>query len=465
MFPVSPPRVVKTELPGPLAREHMKLGAFDLQAGYRAVVVDDVRSQGVSLVDIDGNVFLDLFSSFALGALGYNHPAMVETARSDEFLRASINPTSTPFLTTDTWLRFMSELKNKWAPKGTQRVFCVDGGGEGIESAIKLAYMAHAAADRTGRGLPADPLQLSAEEQERMLDNAGSDSVIITFRGAFHGRSLGALSATHSKVSHKADCPAFRWPMATFPANRWPLEQFVAENAAAEADSLAELAAIFAAHPGKVAGLLVEAMQSEGGDRHASGAWFRGVQALCKQHGAAFILDEVQTGVAISGTMWMHEQFGLDGPPDLVAFGKKMQMGGCFATSPYVITQFGRMYQTRNGDRGRAMLATTTLRTIDELDLCGHVRREGAYFLEGIQALVRDYPALLSEARGCGFLLAFDLPTPQLRDQFLQHTLKQGVFASYTGSRSVRIRPHLVTTRADIDEALAAFRVSAQAMA
>ena len=465
MFPNSPARVVRTELPGPMARERMKLGAFDLQSGYRAVVVDDEKSAGVSLVDIDGNVFLDLFSSFALGALGYNHPAMVATASSSEFLRAAINPTSTPFLTTDTWLRFMAELKEKWAPKGTERVFCVDGGGEGIESAIKLAYMAHAAAARVASGGPADPLQLSAEAQEKILDNGGSDSVIITFRGAFHGRSLGALSATHSKVSHKADCPAFRWPMANFPANRWPLDQFAAENAAAEAASLAELREIFEAYPGKVAGLLVEAMQSEGGDRHASGAWFRGVSELCRKYGAAFILDEVQTGVAISGTMWMHEQFGLDSPPDLVAFGKKMQMGGCFATSPYCITQFGRMYQTRNGDRARAMLATTTLRTIDELDLCGHVRREGAYFLEGIASLARTYPNLVTEPRGRGFLLAFDLPTPQLRDQFLQHTLKQGVFASYTGSRSVRIRPHLVTTRADIDEALSAFSVAAKAMA
>lgn len=442
----------------------MPVGAFDLQAGYRAVVVDDERSAGVSLVDIDGNVFLDLFSSFALGALGYNHPAMVATARSDEFVRAAVNPTSTPFLTTDTWLQFMAELKEKWAPRGTQRVFCVDGGGEGIESAIKLAYMAHASQNRVAAGLPADPLQLPAAEQERMLDNAGTDSVIITFRGAFHGRSLGALSATHSKVSHKADCPAFRWPMATFPANRWPLAQFAEENAKAEADSLAELAQIFEAHRGKVAGLLVEAMQSEGGDRHASAAWFRGVQALCQAHNAAFILDEVQTGVAISGTMWMHEQFGLDSPPDLVAFGKKMQMGGCFATSPYCITQFGRMYQTRNGDRARAMLATTTLRTIDELDLCSHVRREGAYFLAGITALAAAFPSLISEPRGLGFLLAFDLPTPQLRDQFLKHTLQQGVFASYTGSRSVRIRPHLVTARADIDEALAAFNVAAKAM-
>ncbi|MBM4368136.1 MAG: aminotransferase class III-fold pyridoxal phosphate-dependent enzyme [Deltaproteobacteria bacterium] len=461
----SPARVVHTEVPGPRARERIALGAFDLQHGYRTVVVDDEKSQGVSLADVDGNVFLDLFSSFALGALGYNHPALVEVARSDEFLRASINPTSTPFLTTDTWLRFMAELKEKWAPRGTERVFCVDGGGEGIESAIKLAFMAHATRRRVAAGGPADPLQLSAEAQERILDNEGTDSVLIAFRGAFHGRSLGALSATHSKITHKADVPAFRWPMATFPANRWPLERHADENAAAEAASLAEVARIFEQHDGRVASVLVEPVQSEGGDRHASGAYFRGLQALCKRHGAALILDEVQTGVAITGTMWLHEQFDLPGPPDLVAFGKKMQMGGCFATAPYVVTQFGRMYQTRNGDRARAMLATATLRTIDAEGLCAHAAREGAYFLAGLQEIADRHPALVSDARGRGFLLAFDLPTPASRDDFLKRCLKRGIFASYTGSKSVRIRPHLVTQRADIDEALGVFAAVAKEMA
>ncbi len=461
----SPARVVRTELPGPRARERMPLGAFDLQHGYRSVVVDDEASRGVSLVDVDGNVFLDLFSSFALGALGYNHPALVEVARSPEFLRASINPTSTPFLTTDTWLRFMAELKDNWAPPGTSRVFCVDGGGEGIESAIKLAFMTHNTRQRVAGGGPGNPLELPPEEQERILDNAGTDSVLVAFRGAFHGRSLGALSATHSKVSHKADVPAFRWPMVTFPASRWPLEKHADENAAAEAAALAELARVFDAHAGKVAAVLVEPVQSEGGDRHASAAFFRAVQRMAKDAGAALILDEVQTGVAITGTMWLHEQFDLPEPADLVAFGKKMQMGGCFATAPYAVTQFGRMYQTRNGDRARAMLCTATLRTIDALDLCGHAAREGAYFLSRLQEIAERHPGLVSDARGRGFLLAFDLPTPAARDDFLKRCLGRGIFASYTGTRSVRIRPHLVTQRADIDEALAVFSAVAAEMA
>src|ERR1700756_5781845 len=97
-------RTMKTELPGPRARDLLARGLFDMQAGYRAVAMDDEASQGVHMVDVDGNVLLDLFANFALGALGYNHPNLVAVARSEGFVRAAVNPTSTPFVTTSAWI-------------------------------------------------------------------------------------------------------------------------------------------------------------------------------------------------------------------------------------------------------------------------------------------------------------------------------------------------------------------------
>src|SRR5262249_6346655 len=159
------------------------------------------------------------------------------------------------------------------------------------------------------------------------------------------------------KVIHKADLPAFAWPMAPFPANRFPLARYADVNDRAEKAALEALGRILDAHASRVAAVVIEPIQSEGGDRHASPAFYREVQRLAAGAGAAFILDEVQTGVGISGTLWAHEQLDLPTPPDLVAFGKKMQMGGFFAAPRFAISQFGRMYQTRNGDRGRALLA------------------------------------------------------------------------------------------------------------
>ncbi len=447
---------MRTEVPGPRSRKLAARGGFDLQAGYRSLVLDDATSEGVVMVDADGNAFLDLFAHFALGALGYNHPALRAVTGSEAFARASANPTSTPFVTTTAWFDFLEGL-SRFAPAGASRVYCVDAGGEGVESALKAAFIVHGERRRTAAGLPANPLELPPDELAAILDNHGTDAVVVAFSGAFHGRGLGPLSATHSKPIHKADLPAFRWPMATFPANRFPLAAHAEENARAEAEALRELERILDAHEGHVAAIVVEPVQSEGGDRHASSTFFRGVQDLARRSDAALVLDEVQTGVGISGTMWCHEQLELSSPPDFMTFGKKMQMGGFFCTDAYAVTQFGRMYQTKNGDRAKAMLALATLETIAKENLLANVREVGAYFLTRLEELATRHPKLVSEPRGRGFLLAFDLPTPASRDDFLKRALARGVFASYTGSRSVRLRPHLVTTRVHVDDACDVF--------
>ncbi len=459
-----PDRAVHGPIPGPRAQEQMARGAFDMQAIYRAAVFDEARSEGTRLVDVDGNVFIDLFSSFALGALGYNHPDLLAVARSEAFARAAVNPTSTPFVTSTSWFDFIEQIERHYAPAGMASIFCVDGGGEGTEAAMKAAFVVHGERRRAAAGDPADPLQLPADALAAVMNNASTDAVIVSFGGAFHGRGLGSLSATHSKPIHKADLPAFGWPTVPFPASRWPLERYAAENAEAEAASLAALAAVMDQYAGRVAAILVEPVQSEGGDRHASPAFFQAVQRLAHAAGAALILDEVQTGVAISGTLWAHEQLALPTPPDLVTFGKKMQLGGFFASPDYTIRQFGRMYQTRNGDRCRAMLSVATHQVIARDGLCAHVREVGAHFLAGLQALSDAFPALISDARGKGFLLAFDLPTPAARDAFLKAAMRRGIFASYTGTRSVRLRPHLITPRADVDEALIVFHEVAREM-
>jgi len=450
-------KIVTDGVPGPRTRELAARGGFDMQGIYRTLVIDDVASLGPYAVDVDGNVLLDMFANFALGALGYNHPAVMAVTRSAAFAHASANPTSTPFVTTPAWFDFLETLESRFAPRGMKKVFCVDAGGEGVEAALKAAFIVHAERRREGAGLSKNPLDLGEDDRRAILDNEGTDAVVVSFEGAFHGRGLGPLSATHSKVIHKADLPAFPWPMAPFPANRFPLERYAEDNACAEASALGALEAILEAERGNVAAILIEPVQSEGGDRHASPAFFRKVQELAAAAGAAFVLDEVQTGVGMSGTLWAHEQLELPRPPDMVCFGKKMQMGGFFAAPPFVITQFGRMYQTRNGDRARAMIAESILRTVVDDHLLDRVRTVGARFLAGLEALAARHPALVTEPRGRGFLLAFDLPTPAVRDDFLKRALARGVFASYTGTRSVRLRPHLITENEHVDDALAVF--------
>src|SRR6185295_4909840 len=130
-----------------------------------------------------------------------------------------------------------------------------------------------------------NPLDAGDDEQRAILVNKGADAVVVSFAGAFHGRGLGPLSATHSKVIHKADLPAFPWPTAPFPANRFPLALHTEENGRAEAAAIADLEKILETYRGRVAAILVEPMQSEGGDRHASPAFYRRVQELATAAG------------------------------------------------------------------------------------------------------------------------------------------------------------------------------------
>jgi 4-aminobutyrate aminotransferase/(S)-3-amino-2-methylpropionate transaminase len=122
------------------------------------------------------------------------------------------------------------------------------------------------------------------------------------------------------------------------------------------------------------------------------------------------------------------------------------------------------MYQTRNGDRARALLSRAVLRTVVQGGLLENVRTTGAYFLERLEDLAARH-ALVTEPRGRGFLLAFDLPTVAARDDFLKRALQRGVFATYTGTRSVRLRPHLITTRTHVDEACDVFDAVLREMA
>jgi 4-aminobutyrate aminotransferase/(S)-3-amino-2-methylpropionate transaminase len=437
-------------------------GAFDMQSIYRALVVDDEQSRGCYLKDIEGNQYLDLFSSFALGALGYNHPRLLATVKSEAFQRASINPTTSPFIPAKTWLDCVDRIASRYAPKNAAKMFCVDGGGEGVEAALKAAFIVHGETRREREGRPKNPLDLAPAELQAIVDNQkGSDAVVLSFHGGFHGRGLGSLSATHSKAMHKADLPCFPWPSVPFPGNRFPLEQFAEDNARLEEESLQAVERVLDANADKVAAILVEPIQGEGGDRHASPSFFQKLQFLAAKASAALIFDEVQTGVGITGTLWCHEQFDLPNPIDLMTFGKKMQMGGFFANARYDIRQFGRMYQTRNGDRARALLGLAILDTIAEDNLLANVRTQGALFLRELEALAAKHPKLVTEPRGRGLFLAFDLPTTASRDDFLVRARKRGVFATYTGTRSVRLRPHLICEQTQVEEAMRVFHAVA----
>lgn len=202
------------------------------------------------------------------------------------------------------------------------------------ENAFKNMFIAYRRKQR-GENVP-----FTDEETASCMINQppGSPHLsILSFHGGFHGRTLGCLATTHSKAIHKLDVPSFDWPIAPFPDYKYPLEENHRENDQEDRRCLAAVEDLIETYNKKknipVAGIIIEPIQSEGGDNEASPEFFRQLQQIAKKHGAALLIDEVQTGGGPTGKMWCHEHFDLPTPPDVVTFSKKMQLGGYFHTT------------------------------------------------------------------------------------------------------------------------------------
>lgn len=274
---------------------------------------------------------------------------------------------------------------------------------------------------------------------------------ILSFKSAFHGRLFGSLSTTRSKPIHKLDIPAFDWPQAPFPHMRYPLSEHTAENAEEEARCLAETEHLIQNFHNPVAAVVVEPIQSEGGDNHASPAFFRGLHEITERHGVLLIVDEVQTGVGATGKFWAHEHWDLPAPPDMVTFSKKAQTAGYYfgneelrPNKPY------RQFNTWMGDPARAILFRAIINEIERLGLVENTARTGEYLYDGLETLAGQYPHEIQNLRGKGqgTFLAWDSPR---RDEFLKKAKGEGILIGGSGERAVRLRPMLVFQRHHAD--------------
>ena len=437
---------VHTAVPGPRSEELRARHGRLQDARSVHLYQDSRRSLGNYMVDVDGNVLLDLYGHIACVPVGYNHPDLLAAWRSGRFDWAAGYRPALGVAPSPEWVDVVEHGLMRVAPKGLSRVYTMTTGAEAVENAIKLAFIAWM---RRERG-PARPEDLAA-----CMENAQHDAnalQVLSFEGAFHGRSLGALSLTRSKAIHKLDFPAFAWPTAPFPANRFPLADHAAENAAAEAASLEAVAQAMKAGP--VAAVIVEPIQAEGGDRHASAGFFRSLQALCREHGACFIVDEVQTGVGATGRMWAHEAWELPEPPDVVTFSKKMQLGGFYLREELYPAEAYRIFNTFLGDPLRGAQAQVILEIIERDQLVESTRITGEHLLAELAQLQARHPALLSQVRGQATFAAFDLPDGPTRDRLITGMRQRGLEAGGSGDRSIRFRPALVFAPRHVGEAM-----------
>lgn len=329
------------------------------------------------------------------------------------------------------------------APQGLNQVFTAMTGSDANETAYKAAFMWRRQQERGGPEVEFTDAELRSCMENR---EPGSPHLsILSFKTSFHGRLFATLSTTRSKPIHKMDIPAFDWPQATFPQLRYPLEQYTAENAAAEKASLDEVEHLIKKFPSPPAAVVVEPIQSEGGDNHASPAFFRALRKLTRKHGVLLIVDEVQTGIGATGRFWAHEHWGL-GPedaPDMVTFSKKAQAAGYFFGDPALRPNKPfRQFNTWMGDPARALLFRAIVQEIKRHGLVEHTARVGDYLFSKLEALAAKYPGQFENLRGKGqgTFIAFDNPR---RDEFLKKAKEFGINIGGCGAAAVRLRPML----------------------
>jgi len=220
------PKVVTSEIPGPKSLK-MKEQMGTIQNATQIIFFADYqKSIGNYLYDVDGNVLLDAIMHFASVPLGYNHPDVLAAAHKEENIRVSINRPSLGAWPSPEYLERCQNVLMKAAPKGMDCVQTMMCGSCTTENAYKQAFVWYMRKQRNGRKPTKEELESSVINQPP----GAAKLSILSFHGDFHGRTLGALSTTHSKPIHKLDFPSFDWPIANFPRYKYPLESNVAYN-------------------------------------------------------------------------------------------------------------------------------------------------------------------------------------------------------------------------------------------
>jgi L-lysine 6-transaminase len=417
-------------------REHVLVDGFDH-------VVDLQRSHGAYFVEgRTGKQYLDFFTCIASMPIGMNHPKMTSPEFVQYLGNVALNKPSNSDIYNVEYATFAKTFFELAVPKHFTYAFFIDGGTLAVENAMKVA-MDWKVRKNTAKGLP---------------DTVGTQ--VLHFTNAFHGRSGYCLSVTNTDPTKTALFPKFDWPRVSTPVQEFPeTETSLQRLIAQEQESIREIQQCFADRPNEICAIIVEPIQGEGGDNHFRPQFLEMLRTLADENDALLIFDEVQTGVGITGAMWAHEALGV--VPDIMTFGKKMQVCGILVGSRVdevpdnVFHTSSRINSTWGGSLVDMVRATRYLEIIAEDNLVANAHTMGEILHTGLQHVQAEHPdAKMSNVRGRGLFRSFDLPTTEIRNEFLKKAYANGLLLVGSGSRSIRFRPPLTVTPAHISEGL-----------
>jgi len=418
----------------PTLKKYMLVDGLDL-------VMDLQKSQGPYFYDGRYNkYYLDLFSFVASNPLGMNHPKMNNPEFINYLGTVALSKPSNSDIYYAELAEFVDYFFKTAVPSYFKHVFFIEGGGLAVENALKVAF----------------DWKVKKNYKKGYEREVGQQ--VIHFKQAFHGRTGYTMSLTNTDPIKTALYPKFQWPRITNPKVKFPLnENNLDEVIKLENQAVAEIKQAIKDNKDDIAALIIEPIQGEGGDNHFRKEFFEQLRTLCDENEMLFIMDEIQTGVAMTGKWWAHQHYV---QPDIIAFGKKTQVCGILVSDRVddiednVFKTPSRINSTWGGNIVDMMRFKKYLEIIDEENLVENARVVGEHLLKKITELAHAHPNIISNPRGKGLFCAVDVPDAKLRGSLIGKIFDKGVIMLPCGERSIRFRPPLIITRELIDEAI-----------
>ncbi len=418
------------------ANVHDVLGRYMLVDGFD-MVCDMDKSHGSYFYDSKKDKeLLDFFTFFASFPVGFNHPAM----NNEEFIKkigriALHKPSNSDIYTTE-MAEFVDTFGEVAKPDYMKYLFFISGGALAVENAMKTAF----------------------DWKVRMNMKKGKEEKgqkIVHFKKAFHGRSGYTLSVTNTFDPRKTKFfPKFDWPRITTPYLTFPVDEKEIERVAKlESQAIDEIKQAIQKEGDDLAAILIEPIQAEGGDNHYRPEFFKQLKDITMNNDMLLIVDEVQSGMGITGKFWAVEHYGVQ--PDIISFGKKAQICGIMASDRldevenHVFAESSRINSTWGGNLVDMVRSSQILKIIRDEKLVENADITGKYLLEGIKGIGSDK---ISNIRGKGLMIAFDVKDTQTRGKMFEVLMEKGLFAIICGDKSIRFRPPLNLTKAEADK-------------
>jgi 4-aminobutyrate aminotransferase len=427
---------IRTALPGPKARAIIDRDRQYVSASYtRGYPFVMARGQGAVVEDVDGNLFLDCAAGIAVTATGHSHPEVVNaiTTQAQKFLHMS----GTDFYY-EPQVALAEQLAGLVPIRGAVRSFFANSGTEANEAAIKLARY------------------------------HSSRFNLIAFLGSFHGRTLGSLALTASKVVQRRGFGpmmpgVFHAPYAT--CYRCPVG-LTPDSCQAEClGFLEDQILVHLVSPDDVAAVIVEPIQGEGGYVVPAPQFHQRLRELTARHGMLLIADEVQSGMGRTGRMFACEHFGVDA--DIVTIAKGIASGlplAIMSARADVMTWTPGTHASTFG--GNPVSCAAALATLDLLrhGLMKNAEVVGSHFMDRLRALMDQYP-LIGDVRGRGLMIGVELVRDRQtkeratteRDRVVDEMFKRGVLVLGAGQNALRFSPPLVITKEEVDTVVDVF--------